>query len=131
MSGVPCSYVILHLVAHPHVGHGVPVGVVVHSRPAEFLGFRAITDPTRLRRIGPTADVELLSRYLASCEAIVAGDPEAGELGLMSQPERFHWLAAPRSDVLQPSRVQYVTATEPQRLLDEIFRTQVDSVVPD
>lgn len=131
MSGVPCSYFILHLVAHPHVGHGVPIGVVVHSRPAEYLGFRAITDPARLRRIGPTTDVDLLSRYLASCAAIVSGDADAGELGLMSQPERFHWLAAPRSDVLQPSRVQHIRAEDPQQLLDEIFTTQVDGVAHD
>ncbi len=131
MSGVPCSYFILRLVAHPHVGHGVPIGVVVHSRPAEYLGFRAITDPARLRRIGPTTDVELLSRYLASCEAIVAGDATAGELALMSAPERFHWLAAPRSDVLQPSAVQHVMADNPGRLLEEVFEAQVESRATD
>jgi hypothetical protein len=126
MSSVPCSFFTLRAVPHPHTGDGVPVAVVLQSRPAEFLGIRAITEPGTLAALVPEADVELLARYLRSCEAIAAGDDDGGDIALLSRPERFHWLAAPRSDVLQPSPVEYRAAEDPAALLDQLFAARVD-----
>lgn len=128
MSMVPCSYFTLRLVPHPHTGEGVPIAMVVQSRPAEYLGLQAITDPRRLRQIGPKVDLDLLLRYLDSCEAIARGDARAGEIALMSPPERFHWLAAPRSDVLQPSPVEHTMAEDPASLLQRLFQERVEAV---
>jgi hypothetical protein len=127
MSRVPCSYFTLRVVPHPCDGVAVPVGVVVQSRPAEYLGLRAITDTDRLARLVPEVDVELLARYLRSCEGIVAGHEDAGEIALLPRPERFHWLAAPRSDVLQPSVVEHRMAEDPAGLLAELFAERVES----
>lgn len=126
MSRFPCDFFVLRVVSHPHLGTGEPIGVVLQSRPAEFLGIRAVTDPDRLRRLVPDVDVGLLVRYLRSCVAIAAGDDAAGELALLSRPERFYWLAAPRSDVLQPTAVEHRMAGEPIELLDELFEERVE-----
>jgi len=125
VSGLPCSWAVLNVVPHPHTGRSAPVGVVLQCRPAMFVGFRAITDPDALKRLAPDIDVELLVRYLHSCEAIAAGREEAGEIALLPPPERFHWLAAPRSDVLQPGRIEYGTADDPARLLTDLFDERV------
>ena len=117
----PISWSILRAVPHPHTGAGVPVGVVLQSRPEEYVGVEAITDAGRLRALVPDADVELLARYLASCRAIAAGDESAGEIALLSPPERFYWLTAPRSDVIQPSPVQHGMAEDPAARLLELF----------
>lgn len=118
---VPYSWSVLRAVAHPYTGAGVPVGVVVQSRPAEFVGVEVITDAARLRELVPDADVELLARYLESCRAIAAGDENAGEIALLSPPERFYWLTAPRSDVIQPTPVRHGTTDDPARVLRELF----------
>ncbi len=123
---VPYSWAVLRAVAHPYIGDGVPVAVIVQSRPAEFIGLEAMTDPVRLRALVPDADVELLARYLVSCRAIAAGEEGAGEIALLSPPERFHWLTAPRSDVIQPSPVQHGTTDDPERRLRELFARLVD-----
>jgi hypothetical protein len=94
---------------------------VLQSRAAEYLGIRAIADPDHLRRIAPDVDADLLARYLDSCEAIIAGEERAGPIALLSRPERFHWLAAPRSDVLQPSTVEHRSVEDPESLLQELF----------
>ena len=117
----PVSWAILRAVPHPHTGEGVAVGVVLQSRPAEFVGFAAITDVERLRALVPDADVELLARYLATCRAIADGDAAAGEIALLSPPERFYWLSAPRSDVIQPSQVTHEMAADPVVRLRELF----------
>jgi hypothetical protein len=130
MSDVPCSFFTLRVVPHPYTGAGVPVGVVLQSRPAEYLGLRAITDADRLGRIAPDVDIELLTRYLRSYESIAAGEEDGGEIALLSRPERFHWLAAPRSDVLQPSPVEHRMADDPAVLLETLFAARVGSGLP-
>lgn len=124
--GFPVSWAILRAVPHPYTGVGVPVGVVLQSRPAEFVGLRAVTDPDRLQALAPDADTQLLARYLRSCELIAAGDEAGGEIALLSPPERFHWLTAPRSDVIQPSPVQREIADDPAARLDALFQQHVE-----
>lgn len=125
VSRVRFSFAVLRVVPHPHTGEGAPVAVVMQAREAEFIGFRAVTDPARLRALAPDADIDLLVRYLRSCEAIAAGDEASGPIALLSAPERFHWLSAPRSDVLQPSPREYGVTDSPEAELDSLFAGRV------
>jgi hypothetical protein len=108
-----------------HLGAFVPVGVVLHARTADYLGLRVITDEDVLRARVPDADVELLARYLASCEAIGRGDDGAGPIALSPPSERFHWLTSPRSDVLQSSPVHSGLTDDPEAQLDALFEQYV------
>lgn len=122
---VQYSYAMLRVVPHPHLDEAVDVGVVVHSRPAEYLGVRVVADPALLSRMVRDVDIELLARYLDTCSAVAAGDASAGPNALLSAPERFHWITSPRSDVIQPSAVHSGLTDDPARELDRIFETQV------
>jgi hypothetical protein len=99
----------------------VNVGVVVHARTAEFLALRALTDVPALALLLPDVDAELLARYLDACAAICRGDAAAGPVALAPPSERFHWLTAPRSDVLQSSPVHEGTCEDPTRALNELY----------
>ena len=124
-SWVSYDFAVLRVVPHVHLGAFTPVGVVVHARTIGFLGLRAITDRALLRDLVPSVDSELLERYLKSCKAIAEGDPLAGPLALAPPSERFHWLTAPRSDVIQSSPVHGGLSTDPARELDELFAAYV------
>ena len=104
-SRVEYEFAVLRVVPHVHLGAFVNVGVVVHGRRRGYLALRTIDDPTRLRARLPDVDTDLLARYLRSCVAICAGDVAAGPVALAPTSERFHWITAPRSDVLQSSPV--------------------------
>ncbi len=119
------DFAVLRAVPHVHLGTFVPVGVVVHARTAGFLGMRTLTEPDELAARVPDVDHELLARYLRSCCAVAAGDPTAGPVALASPSERFHWLTAPRSDVLQSSPVHAGLASHPARALDKLFAEYV------
>lgn len=120
------SFGVLRAVPHVHLGCFANVGVVLHARTEEFLGMRVIADAERLRRCLPRADVELMARYLTSLEAICSGEPNAGPVALSPPSERFHWLTAPRSDVLQCSPVHEGLCAEPALELDDLFRSLVE-----
>jgi len=116
------DFAVLRVVPHVHIGAFVPVGVVLHARTTEFLGVRVITDAAELAERVGDADIALLSRYLHSCKAISAGDMDAGPLALAPPSERFHWLTAPRSDVIQAGPVHEGLCEDPVQMLDQLFR---------
>ena len=121
------NFAVLRVVPHVHTGVFVPVGVVLHARTEEFLGVRVIIDAAELGRRAGDADVELLIRYLESCKAIGEGEDSAGPIALAPPSERFHWLTAPRSDVIQCGPVHEGLTNNPARTLDELFAALVNS----
>ena len=119
------DFAVLRAVPHVHLGDFVPVGVIVHARSREFLAVRAVNDPASLRTMVPGVDAGRLARYLRSYAAIAAGDPAAGPVALLPTSERFHWLTAPRSDVLQTSPIHEGLCDDPGRIMEELFSAYV------
>jgi hypothetical protein len=118
---VSYDFAVLRVVPEVHLGAFAPVGVVLHARTAGFLGLRVLTDRYVLRAIAPTVDAELVERSLRSCKAIADGFPDAGPLALAPPSERFHWLTAPRSDVIQSSPIHSGLAPDPERELEVLY----------
>ena len=114
------AFAVLRAVPHVHLGAFCNVGVVVHAPSAEFLGMRVLTDVAELQRRVPDTDAKLLARYLSASHAICCGDEAAGPLALAALSERFHWITAPRSDVLQSSPI-HEGVGDAARALDELF----------
>jgi hypothetical protein len=127
---VDYDFAVLRVVPRVHLGAFVNVGVAVHARTLEFLALRAVTDERVLAAHVHGVDVGLLARYLRSCVAICAGDPTAGPMALAPPSERFHWLTAPRSDVLQSSPVHEGICDDPRRALDALFEEYVTVAHP-
>jgi hypothetical protein len=119
------NFAVLRVVPHVHTGVFVPIGIVLHARTEEFLGVRVIANSDDLARRAGDADIELLGRYLQSCKAIAEGELSAGPIALAPPSERFHWLTAPRSDVIQCGPVHEGLCENPAQTLDELFAALV------
>ena len=118
---VSYDYAVLRVVPHVYVGAFAPIGVIVHARTAEYLAIRTLDDSALLRTRAAGVDPELLTRYLRVYRAVCEGDSSAGPVALAPPSERFHWLTAPRSDVLQSSPVHEGLSADPRTALDELF----------
>lgn len=119
------NFAVLRVVPHVYTGAFAPVGVIVHARTAEFLGMRVITNADELADRAGEIDVELLIRYLESCEAICRGDLSAGPIALAPPSERFHWLTSPRSDVIQCGPVHEGLSPDPAAALHALFTDMI------
>lgn len=120
------DFAVLRAVPHVHLGAFIPVGVLLHARQAGFLGLLALTNESTLRDRVPSVDVGLLARYLRTMERVASGDVQAGPIALAPTSERFHWLTAPRSDVLQASPVhEGLCDGDPERTLARLFAQYV------
>lgn len=115
------NFAVLRVVPHVHTGAFIPVGIVLHARTSEFLGIRVVSDIRQLGFVAGDSDLELISRYLESCRAIGEGVITAGPIALAPPSERFHWLTAPRSDVIQSGPVHEGLCEDPVAELDRLF----------
>ena len=118
------TFALLRAVPHVYLGTFHNVGVVVHAPTAEFLGMRVVTDVEELRKRVPGADHEMLAKYLRAVYAVCCGDENAGPLAFAAPSERFHWITAPRSDVLQSSPI-HEGVGDPHRALEDLFAAYV------
>ena len=120
------DYAIIRVVPRVEREEFVNAGVIVLCQGREFLEARIELDESRLRAIDPTPDIESIRAHLATIPAICAGGEAAGPIGRLSRRERFHWLTAPRSTIIQTSPVHTGRCDDPaaliERLLDKMVR---------
>jgi hypothetical protein len=122
---VPFEYAILRIVPRVERGERFNAGIVLQSRVARFLGVRVHLDERRLGALDPEQDPDVVRMALEGLERIGVGDPGAGPIARLSAPERFHWLVAPSSTVVQASEVHTGLTDDPAAELDHLFRRLV------
>ena len=101
----PFAYATIRVVPRVEREEFVNVGVVLFSRPRKFLGMQARLDGDRLRALWPELDLDAVERQLAVMRLVVAGDPAGGAIARLPAAERFGWLSAPASTIVQPGPV--------------------------
>jgi hypothetical protein len=119
------DYAVIRVVPSVARGEFFNAGVIVHCRARDFLEARVALDIAALRALAPEADADEVLAHLSTIPLICAGAPEAGPIGALSQPERFHWLVAPRSTIIQPSAVHSGLCDDPRGLPDRLLATMV------
>jgi Protein of unknown function (DUF3037) len=119
------DFAVIRVVPHPHLGDCIPIGVVMHAPTAEFLGLRVISERAALARRIADVDLDVLVRYVNNIAAIVDGDADGGPIALVSRSERFHWLTAPRSDVIESGPVHSGLCRAPEATLADLFRSYI------
>ena len=121
----PFEYAIVRVVPRVERGEMFNAGIVLHSRPRRFLDARVELDQELLRALAPDCDPAEIRAHLEAIPRIAAGDPAAGPIARMTRAERFHWLVAPSSTVVQASDVHTGLTDDPAATLDHLFRTLV------
>jgi hypothetical protein len=119
--GASYSYALIRVVPRVERGECINVGVVLFCAARAFLGARAILDAARLRALSTELDLDAVERHLQALLQIVAGDHKGGPIAELPAGERFHWLSAPRSTIIQPAPVHGGVTDDPQSTLDDLF----------
>ncbi len=119
------DYAIVRVVPRVERGEFVNVGVIVSCDATDSLAARIELDEARILAIDPGADIAAIRAALGAIEAVCAGHAAAGALGALSPRERFHWLVAPRSAVIQTSPVHTGRASDAAAALEHLFETMV------
>ena len=99
----PFQYAMVRVVPRVERGECVNAGVVLFCRPRRFLAARIRLDEARVRALAPEADMAAILGHLDAFARVAAGDAAAGPIAALPASERFHWLVAPSSTVIQCS----------------------------
>jgi hypothetical protein len=114
------DYAILRVVPRVEREEFINAGVIVFCPEKDYLAVRILLDCERLKALWPELDTELVANHLEAIQKICAGDAAAGPIAQLSRRERFHWLVAPRSTIIQPSPVHTGVCDATGRLLDRL-----------
>jgi hypothetical protein len=116
------DYAMLRVVPRVDREEFINAGVIVFCAEQPFLGARVHFDEARLKALWPALDVELVRQHLEAVPRICSGEPSAGPIACLTPRERFHWLVAPRSTIIQVSPVHSGLCETPADALDRLFR---------
>jgi Protein of unknown function (DUF3037) len=119
------DYAIVRVVPRVERGEFVNAGIILSCDIERILRARILLDEAALSALDPAVDLELVRSTLAAIPAICAGGPEAGDIGKLSARERFHWLVAPKSTIVQTSPVHTGQCTDLEGALDHLMNTMI------
>jgi hypothetical protein len=101
-------------------GECLNAGVVLFCRPRRYLAARVELEEARLRALDPEVDLAAVRGHLDALERIASGDTSAGPIAALPASERFHWLVAPSSTIIQCSPVHTGLTDDPEGELDHL-----------
>ena len=119
------DYAIVRVVPRVEREEFVNAGVLLSCPSRDFLAARIELDESRLTALDPAVDLASVQANLASIPRICAGGPDAGPIGRLTPRERFHWLVAPRSTMIQTSAVHTGRCEDPALALEHLLTTMV------
>jgi hypothetical protein len=130
---VSFDFAVIRIVPRVERGEFINAGVIVFSAEKKFLQAIIHVDEARLTALWPEHDAlrsehdkDVLHRHLRGMVDICAGEPEAGPVAKLSVSERFHWLVAPRSTVIQVSPVHTGLCESPEAALEDLVQRLVE-----
>lgn len=121
------DYAVVRVVPKVDREEFINAGVIVSCPELSFLEARIKLDESRLLALDPNIDLDLVRKHLDSIPKICRGGDDAGSIGQLPQRQRFHWLVAPRSTIIQTSPVHTGRCGDPAAALERLVTTMVDA----
>ncbi|HEX3763057.1 MAG TPA: DUF3037 domain-containing protein [Kofleriaceae bacterium] len=119
------DYALIRVVPRVERGELINAGAIVSCPTQRYLAARIALDAARLAALWPAVDLADVEAALALIPLIAAGDPRGGPIAALPRGERFHWLVAPRSAVIQTSPVHTGLCDDPGGALDQLIERLV------
>jgi Protein of unknown function (DUF3037) len=119
------DYAIVRVVPRVEREEFVNAGVILFCLERDFLAARVELDRDRLRALSPLVDLQLVDEHLAALVRVAEGGEGSGPIGQLSLRERFHWLVAPRSTLIQVGPVHSGVCEDPQREVEKLLERVV------
>jgi hypothetical protein len=120
------DYAVVRVVPKVDREEFINAGVILSCPDLSFLEARIKLNESRLLAIDPSVDLDVMRKHLSTIPTICAGGDDAGSIGQLPQRQRFHWLVAPRSTIIQTSPVHTGRCIEPSAALEHLVATIVE-----
>lgn len=119
------EYAVIRLVPAVEREEFLNIGVILYCRQQRFLEVRFHLDSARIQAFSKDVDLQLLKQYIQAFSGICAGNEFASPISALEAAERFRWLTAKRSSILQVSAVHPGLCLKAGETLDKLFQELV------
>lgn len=115
------EYAVIRVVPRVERSEFVNAGVILFSRDLKFLGMKYVVDEKKIKMLDKDADILKIRELLEAFEKVCKGAENSGGIGAMIPADRFRWLTAMRSTLIQTSEVHPGLCNHPEKKLDQLF----------
>ena len=119
------EYAVIRLVPKVEREEFLNLGVILMSKRKKYLEMKYQIDEPRIRSFAKDVDLITIRKYLEAWEDICAGAPRGGRIGQLDLHERFRWLTAARSTIIQSSKVHPGRCGDLAEVLENLFERYV------
>jgi len=119
------DYAVIRVVPKVDREEFINAGVILSCPDKSFLEARIRLNESRLLSLDPSLDLEMVRTHLETIPTICHGGDGAGPIGQLPQRQRFHWLVAPRSTIIQTSPVHTGRCSDPAAALEHLVAKMV------
>lgn len=119
------EYAVIRVVPRVEREEFVNAGIVVFCKRKRFIKVLFTVDVAKLTCLSADLDIDQLRLNLESFEKIARGAKDGGPIALLEVPERFRWLTAVRSSVIQTSRPHPGLCDDPEAKAKMLFEEMV------
>ena len=119
------EYAVVRLVPEVAREEFVNIGVVLYCRGQRLLAMRYALDASRLHAFRVPVPTDELEAYLRAFQQVCNGDPAGGPIAALPMADRFRWLTAKRSTIIQTSAVHPGLCASAEATLDHLFQELV------
>ncbi len=121
------DYAIVRVMPRVEREEFINVGVIVSCPARRFLQSRIELDESRILALAPNTDIETVRAHLEGIVLLCRGGKAAGAIGQLAARERFYWMTARRSTIIQTSPVHVGRCADPEILIEHLMQTMVCS----
>ncbi|WP_394746794.1 DUF3037 domain-containing protein [Spongiimicrobium salis] len=119
------EYAIIRIVPKVEREEFFNVGVILFSKRKKFLGMKYHIDSKKIAAFSTEIDQGTFEAYLQAWEHICEGGPKGGFIGQFELADRFRWLVATRSTIIQSSKTHSGLCHDPEKALEDIFKRYI------
>ena len=119
------EYAIIRIVPKVEREEFFNVGVIIYSKGKKFVGIKYHINPDKLKAFCSEVEVDVFYDYLHAWKLICEGAPSGGKIGQMEISDRFRWLTASRSTIIQSSKTNIGLTNEPEKTLEDLFKKYI------
>lgn len=119
------EYAVIRVVPRVEREEFLNAGIILYCKRPKFIKVLYTINEAKLKAMNPELDIDQVSKNLDSFQRIAHGAKDGGPIAQMEPAERFRWLTAVRSSVIQTSRPHPGFCTDMESKVQKLFEDMV------
>lgn len=120
------EYAVIRLVPKVERGEFINIGLAILCKKEAWLKMDFKLKPELLNTLCPQIDSTFIQQNLEAFKSIAHGENEISPIAKIDAPERFRWLTAVRSSIIQTSRPHVGLSEDLEETFQRLFKELVE-----